>query len=345
MKRNNTKGRASAVSKVVQMPRPKDQPDVVRAVQLDRGIVTATTDIQDQDKALELAKRYATSESELQYGAELAAAEAEETVVVQQYAEIKAELDITNKKLAAEPLEIPASQGNGGAQGPAETEKEVPLRRWQTRDQFSGSLIILAILGLLVASYAGIHATLADAGLPIFEEQWHLPLMLAVLAPAAGIAIKQATGVFNDPASKDRYRQVITAIGILAFFVWVPLFASLFEGLSGVFDPFKETNHFIAWGFNVGHIIAEALISAALFFQLDALMAKYAPSGLVPNEARPPLERHRDELIPKFEALSERLGAARGRVRSLKALYAGADVLVETAVVQRMNRKPDDGLL
>lgn len=345
MKRNTTKRRTSAGGKVVQMPRPDGQQGVNRAVQMDRGIVAAATDIQDPDKTVELGKRYAQSEFDLQYGAELAEAEANEEVIRLQYDDAKATLEDVNKKLAAEPPLVPAPQANGGVHGPAKTQQEVPFRDWYVRDKFSGGLVILAILGLLVASYAGIQATLSDAGLPIFDDQWHLPFMLAVLAPAAGIAIKQAVGVFNDPATKDRYRQIVTAIGILAFFVWVPLFASLFEGLSGVFDPFKQTNHFVAWGFNVGHIIAEALISAALFFQIDALMAKYAPSDLVPNEARPPLERHRDELIPRLEELSARLGAARGRIRSLKALSTEADVLVEAAILQRQNRQSDDGLL
>lgn len=345
MKRNTRKRRSSAGPKVVQMPRPKDQQDVKRAVPLDRAVVTAATDIQDPAKTLELGKRYAGSQFDLEYGAELAEAEAEEAVIRQQYDDIKTALDDVNKTLAAEPVLVPAAQSNGGSNGPAETDKEVPIRDWYLRDKLSGALIVLALAGLLVASYAGVHATLADAGLPIFDEQWHLPFMLAFLAPAAGIVIKGAVGLFNDPANKHLYRQAVTGIGILAFFAWVPMFASLFEGVSGVFDPFKEANHFLAWGFNVGHILAEALISAALFFQLDAVMAKWTPSDFIPSEARPPLEERRDTLIPKLEALSKRLGAARGRIRALKALHAEADVLVEAAILQRQNRQPDDGLL
>ena len=292
-----------------------------------------------------MVSRYTTAQSDLLYGAELSQAEAEEAAVQKQYDVAEAALNETDKKLADEPLEIPATKSNGGNSGPGETEKETPFSEWQTRDQLSGLLTTTAIIGLLGASYAGIQATLADAGLPIFEEQKHLPFMLSMLAPAAGIMIKQAAGVFNDPASKDRYRKAVTGTGIVAFFVWVPLFASLFEGLSGVFDPFKETYHFIAWGFNVGHIVAEALISAALFFQLDALMAKFAPSDMIPNEARRPLERAREKQVETFETLARRLGAIKGRIRTLKAAYAEADVVGDIAILQRMNRKPDDGLL
>lgn len=345
MNNRKTGGQANGVSHVVQAPRSEETPHTHRSVPLDRGIVSAATEIEDQDATRVLVSRYTTAQADLLYGAELSLAEAEEAAVQLQYDVAMSELNETDKKLAAEPLEIPATKSNGGNAGPGETEKETPFAKWQTRDQLSGALAATAIIGLLGASYAGIQATLADAGLPIFEEQKHLPFLLSMLAPAAGIMIKQATGVFNDPASKDRYRKAVTATGIVAFFIWIPAFASLFEGLSGVFDPFKETNHFVAWGFNVAHIVAEALISAALFFQLDALMAKYAPSDQVPNNARPPLVRLRESQVQTFEALALRLGEIKGRIRTLKAAYAEADVVGDIAVQQRMNRKPDDGLL
>ncbi len=327
------------------MPRAKETAPSPPAVLLDRGIIAAATEIGDHDATRNLALRYADAEADLQFGAELSQAEAEETIVQLQHEEAVSRLNETDKRLASEPLQIPATKANGGTNGPGETEKETPFHQWQNRDQLSGTLIGGAILGLFCASYAGIYATLADAGLPIFDSQKHLPFMLAVLAPAAGIAIKQAAGMFNDPANKDLYRKIVTGAGILAFFAWVPMFGSLFEGLNGIFDPFKEVNHWLGWGFNVGHILAEALISAALFFQLDALMAKYAPSDLIDNEARPPLERLRAEQVKTVEALATRLGKVRGRIRSLRALYTEAEVLVEIAVRQRLNRKPDDGLL
>lgn len=345
MSKRRAKGQVVSVPRRMEMPVTKDPTARPEVVDLDRNIVAAAADFADQEAKHKLVFRYADAEADRQYGAALTLAEAEEAAIKMQHEAAVAALQDTDKKLAAEPLQIPTTKANGGNTGPGEVNKETRFRHWQSRDQFAGVLIIFAILALLAASYAGIQATLADAGLPIFEEQKHLPFMLSVLAPAAGIAIKQATGVFNDPASKDLYRKIITAIGILAFFLWVPLFASLFEGLSGVFDPFKETNHFIAWGFNVGHIIAEALISAALFFQLDALMAKYAPSDLIDNEARPPLERFRVKQVEAVETLAIRLGEVQGRIRELRALYEEAHVLVEAAILQRESRQRDDGLL
>ncbi|MEO1687829.1 MAG: hypothetical protein AAFU61_07980, partial [Pseudomonadota bacterium] len=121
--------------------------------------------------------------------------------------------------------------------------------------------------------------------------------------------------------------------------------AALFEGLSGVFDPFAEPNHFLGWAFNVAHIFAETLIAAGLYTHLEAVMMKYAPSEEIDNPARPPLERSKAWQAGPVEQLRLRLGRIEGRLARLYGLRESTRILVETAIRQRMNEKPREGLL
>lgn len=312
---------------------------------IDRGLMNAAADLDDLDHALTIAYGHVDAVFQTKHGDEVAALEEEKGYVTDRLRVESTALDKIDRELAGEPTQIPAPQQNGGSDGPADPNIELPPKYWQLRDQLNACVVIVAILGLTIASYFGIEATFASAQLPIFDDHPYLSFMLAVIVPCAGLAVKMGGNVFSDPATRDRYRQSIVIIGIIAFFLWIPLFGLLFEGLSGVFDPFKEPDHLLGWGFNVTHIIAEALIAAGLYAQLDAIMLKYAPSRKVDNPARRALIGEKRPQLRVVEGLSARLGWIEGRLAQLYGLRGAARVLVEAAIRQRLNQKPRDGLL
>lgn len=312
---------------------------------IDRGLVGAATEIGDQDPALASGEAYIESEFQILYGDQVAELERERGHVQSRVDVEKTALDGLDAQLAGEPPQIHASQKNGGAEGPADPKTEVPPRDWQLLDKLEAGVALVAIILLSIASYFGVHATFTNAQLPIVDDNAHLPFILATLVPVAGLAVKLAGNVFSDPANRDLYRKGVAITGLVAFFFWVPMFAALFEGLSGVFDPFKDPNHFLGWAFNVGHIFAEVLIAAGIWSHLSSVMRKYAPTELVDNPARPPLERAKAAQIEVVEALSARLGGIEGKLSQFYGLRDSARILVDTAIRQKMNQKPHDGLL
>lgn len=312
---------------------------------LNQGLVRASIETGDIDRALQLGFQHVVAVFDKVWGAMVTELTTEATFLRGRIKVSQKAVDKIDEELADEPDQIPAPMENGGVGGPGEPLKEVPPKNWQLRDKLAASLTIIGVVALSVASYFGVQATFADADLPIFENFEYLSYMLAFLVIAAGLATKFLGSVFNDPKLQDRYRQLIGIVGVASFFIWVVLFASLFEGLSGVFDPFAEPKHLLGWGFNLTHIIAEVFIAAGLFGHLDAIMLKYAPSRKIDNSARPPLLRAREEHLPTLIALTARLGKVEGALTRLEGLKQDALVLVETAIRQRINETPRDTLI
>lgn len=312
---------------------------------LDRGVMIGMTETGDVDAAVASGREYVDAVFTTTYGAQVAEFENEAAFLRSRCEVENKALERDDNALASEPAQIPAPMENGGVEGPGDVWAEVPLRDWQLRDQLTAALTVVGVIGLSIASFAGIQATFDDAKLPIFESHSYLSYMLAILAPTAGLAVKFIGNVFTDPANRDRYRKLVSFTGGISFFVWVVMFASLFEGLSGNFDPFAEPKRLLGWSFNLTHIIAEVLIAAGLFAQLEAVMLKYAPSVTIDNPVRPALERARKPHLNTVAALTARLGRIEGELSQLQGLKASTHVLAETAIRQRMTQTPRDTLL
>lgn len=312
---------------------------------LDRQVIMAAANCGDLETALKIGFDHADASFTILHGAVVTALETEAEFVRARARVEDSALSSTDRELAGQPHQIDAPFENGGITGPGQPNMEVPPLRWQLRDKLTGALSVVAITGLAVASYYGIEASFEDAQLPIFEQNPHLPKMLAVMPAAAGYSVKLIGNVFTDPANRELYRKGIAIAGGVAFAAWVPMFAGLFEGLSGVFDPFAEPKHVLGWSFNVGHIIAEVLIAAGLYAHLDAVVQKYAPSGKVDNPVRPALERAQAGQIAEAEGRALRLALIEGRLKQLYAVHAKTRNIVDAAIRERMNQTPPDGLL
>lgn len=312
---------------------------------IDRNIVRAAIDTGETETAIRLALGNVDAEFAIEYGDLVAQLEAEIELIREHLAVERPALGYINRDLAHQPVMIPAPMTNGGAGGPGNPNAEVPPSKWQLRDKIGVAGAALGIVGLSTASYVVFQTTFEASGLPIFDDNPHLPMWLAVIAPTGGYAVKLIANVFTDPANRDRYRKVLAIGGGVALAVYIPLFGALFEGLSGVFDPFAEPNHLLGWAFNVSHVVCEILIAANLWGYAESIARTYSPSEEVENAAIPPRSRVKAERVQVVERLTERLGKATGKLAQLYGIRDSARNLVETAIRQKMAETPRDGLL
>lgn len=311
----------------------------------DRGIIRAATESGDKDKAHHTGERHVAGVFARDYAGELIKLESEASFLQSQLNVEEAEKARLEETFAREPLEIPAPLENGGADGPAKPNQEIPPGKWLLRDKLTAGSALAGVVGMSFASYFGIQATFAAAELDIVNDYPYLLYGLALVGPCGGLAVKLITNLFNEQRHQDRYRFIISILGVFAFLVWIVLFAWLFEGLSGQFDPFAEVNHLVVWGFNLTQILSEVLIAAALFVQVDLVLRKTSPSGNIPNPARPPLVRAKGEQLFVVADLTARQADVEGRLGQLQGIKEEALVAVSAAIDERMNLQPRETML
>ncbi|MEM9098690.1 MAG: hypothetical protein AAGC79_09210 [Pseudomonadota bacterium] len=319
--------------------------DVFAPLAIDTSLIRAACETGDLETAIQLATAHVDAEFAMTYG-DLVTELETEAALAQSFLSFDTEaLAEINSDLARQPPMIPAPMTNGGTRGPGDPNTEVPPKHWQLRDKIGVAGAGLGIAGLSVASYVVFQTTFEASALPIIDDNPHLAGALAVIAPAGGYAVKLIGNVFTDPANRDQYRKGLAIGGGVALVAYIPMFGALFEGLSGVFDAFAEPNHLLGWGFNVSHVVCEILISASLWGYADAVMRKYAPSEEVENPGIAPRARTKDARTADIEISSARHGRASGQLTRLYGIRDSARTLVETAIRQKMNEQPRDGLL
>lgn len=342
-KHRNAKPRGVApppVAKATRAADPAPQP-----LTIDRALVAAATETGDEETALRLAFAHVDARFKAAHG-DVAALMERQLAFRNGRAEVTLKaLDKNDRILAGEPVQIHAVQEHGGVDGPADPYVELPPRKWQLKDQVNAGFAVVMIIGLMIASYLGFYASFMNAELEVFHQHPYVPLALAVLAPAAGYAIKAAGAAFADPLVQDRYRQGVIIAGIAAFFLYVPIFALQFKGLSGAWDPFAEPNALLAWAFNVTHVFAETLIAGGIFAALERTAAGYSRTRKIDNPNRPALSREDERLTALAEIRVAEAGTLEGRLARLYGVRDDALALVETAIRERMNRQPPEGLL
>lgn len=334
------------MSKAKAAPKDRLPPEGMRVRKiLDAGLLTAVSESGDLESALKLGRDYVENVFAACYSEELAKVrmdlQVSEPLLKQAIDRLKAAI----AELNAQPAIIHAAKDNGGAHGPAETGIEVPFSRWTKRDLIGFLLSGASSVAIGVATFMSVEATMQAAELEIFDLAPNLPSALAVMPVALAVLLKQTATLFTSEANRTRYRQIITAVGIAAFAAWVPLFSILYDGVSGVFDPYAEPNHLLGTLFNIVHLVCEPLIGAALFIQADAIMAKYSPSHKVPNPETQPWYAEVTEAADEAAAYGVPVAQAKGRSDTLMGIKGLAHIYVEAAIRQKFNEQPRNTLI
>lgn len=312
---------------------------------IDRALILGATKCGDLDTGLRLAANHVNARFAAAHGDVVKTLERQLAFLNGRAEVAEKALDKNDRNLAGEPVQIHAVQVHGGADGPADPYQEIPPSKWQLKDKANLGLGLFMIVGLMLAAYLGFYASYVNAELDLFHQHPYVPMALAVLAPAAGYAIKAAGSAFTDPLMRERYRQGVIFAGIAAFFIYVPLFGLQFKGLSGAWDPFAEQSATLAWAFNVAHVFAETLIAGGIFSALQATADSYSRANKIDNPNRPALQREDAFLTPLAARRVDAAAEVEGRLVQLYGVRDDALTLVETAIRERMNQEPPEGLL
>lgn len=198
--------------------------------------------------------------------------------------------------------------------------KAVPFGKWQMRHQFNALFCLITVFAVLWTSWFSVQAMLMDAGLPIFIKQPMLAWAMATIAPGASVAIKSMASIFESVRAKKRFRFTIYVLAAASLAGWAMILPSQFEGIGDDFDLDAEPNHLSAWAFTFLQLSTEVLAGAALFLNLEAIAAIYAPDSFVKNPVFTQLVERRDQIASEIEALNKREADLRGRLSELAAL-------------------------
>jgi hypothetical protein len=198
--------------------------------------------------------------------------------------------------------------------------KTVPFGKWQMRHQFNAVFCFVTVLTVLGTSWFSVQAMLMDSGLPIFIEQPMLAWAMATIAPGASVAIKSMASIFESVRAKKRFRFTIYVLAAASLAGWAMILPSQFEGIGGEFDLSAEPNHLTAWAFTFLQLSTEVLAGAALFLNLEAIAAIYAPDAFKTNPVFTQLTQRRDQIASELEALNKRETDLKGRLSELTAL-------------------------
>ena len=180
----------------------------------------------------------------------------------------------TPKRLDAPPSEHSQGLMSGG------------LSRMRVSDAIQlvlyGALTILS----MVVSFENLRANLLGTAMQIFIDDPSKVTWLSLLAPAAGMAIKNLPAMFGRDASRALCKRVIIAITGVSALAWVALFSASFDGLSGHLPDFSD---FSLEGSSKGNwltftqLFTEIMISASLFLRFGDILSIYEPENKIDN--------------------------------------------------------------
>lgn len=321
---------------------PKNSTSVASYV-LDRRAITAASQIENQDDAVERVDTMAINHFVVEFGEEIEALQCEIAWCDAQIEPLQTEYDRVAKACSEAPPMIP-----GAVEHAEDGAKREPVKpaRWTLRDRLNASTALVASAGLLVTSALAVHASLVDTKAPIFIENPTLPVALSLLPVSIGVAAKFVGSLFEtEPASK-RFRSTVASFAVGCGAVWIALFASKYGGgLSGSFDLFAEPNPVFDWAYVMAQLGTEVMAGCWLFTVLDTTAKRYTPNILVPSQARAEHDRHKARLAAELSPLIKRRAAAQGRVNTLKALGALDRDAAYLALSQLRATPKNDGLL
>ncbi|MEM6549832.1 MAG: hypothetical protein AAF713_19090 [Pseudomonadota bacterium] len=100
----------------------------------------------------------------------------------------------------------------------------------------------------------------------------------------------------KQESAKKRVRISVYTLATFSFFAWLEIFAAKIEGVNGTFDPFAKPDPVVAWAFNLLQIATEVLVGAALFLNLEAIAAVYAPDYFTASLKHEQLTKRRAAL-------------------------------------------------
>lgn len=317
---------------------PPPAPEPRAAVIFEPGLIKATATLPDEAEGLRIAREVGEQAFMARYGFEFEPLRTEVEWIEAQKSSLRVMFDVAAAQLADTPPSIPAA--DDGSDNP-KRRKAVPFWKWQFRHQFNSVISLAAVAAVSAASWFSVRAIMLDSGTEIFIKEPMVAGALATVVPVASVAIKSMISIFESTPAKKRFRtatNILTAISTTGLVMLLP---SQFEGIGGGIDFTAEPDHLKTWAYTVLQLSTEVLAGAALFLNLEAIAAIYAPDSFVPNPAFVELDKRCKEIAREIEALNARANDLKGRFIELTAQR---DLQIEAAeLAYRQARGRFDG--
>lgn len=170
-------------------------------------------------------------------------------------------------------------------------------------DQISLLFLFMALPTCLFMGAANVYSNLLASGEAVFLEQPYLAVFISMLVPAGSTSIKFISNFFEYQSSKKRYTLLIYTLTALVLLIWSFLFSMSFTGVASDIDweslgeAQNRTDSFLVWM----QLVAEILVSAALFLAAEDIYLKYSPNITIESLEYINAKKALDTHSPIFE--------------------------------------------
>lgn len=245
-----------------------------------------------------------------------------------------------------------------GADGP-DVRPNAPWNAW---DAGMFAAAAAGIVFLLTFGVMNVSFNLIESGIATFVENPLRAYLWAALLPVGALAVKVGWDFLGEGRRRAAYLWACLAVGVLAVFVWVGAYASVYPSLSKstdemigslrVFDEDGSGDPVMALGGGGAKIldmilvtaqsVAEVCLSAVLGMYMTQLYARHRPVRMAPNPLFGPLNAERARLDEQVGRERRAVAEARGsEVRlenQMTAFVAYARALYQRELALREDR-------
>jgi len=193
---------------------------------------------------------------------------------------------------------------------PINTPYRPSLAGWRTIDKIFVCLLVISIPTMMVISAINLQSLIENSYQPVFINAPWKAWAISLLAPCASICLKMLPKAFVLDQTKLLFKKIIYLITACVIVAWIFLFSMTFDGFStpniedfAKIDVF-ETGIQDTRLYSFIQLMAEILISACLFMELESLFARYQPVKKEPNPQWQTLdEKIRHRKIERMDAV------------------------------------------
>ncbi len=173
-------------------------------------------------------------------------------------------------------------------------------------DLLSIALLFCAIPVTLFMGAANVYSNLMASGEEVFLKQPYLAVFIAMLMPAGSTAIKFISNFFDYQNSKKRYALSIYGLTAMALLTWSVFFSIEYTGVASGIDLNIDEHSTIYGSLLVWiQLLAEMLVSAALFLAAEDIYLKYSPNYYRESLDYINAKKALDDHQPAFEKLRD----------------------------------------
>lgn len=297
-----------------------------------------------------------------QHGADLERLRLERQTAEERLAALEPRLLHTQRNLATQERYVPAIED-----GIPDDQPNAPWNLW---DRTMFAIAAVAVVCLLLFGVLNVSFNLLESGIVTFSQNPVRAYLWAALLPVGALAVKVGWDFLRSRRARAAYLWTSLILGLVAVFVWVVAYASVYPSLSRTTDeqiaalsvfaePTVTDDSF--WGTTAGGVkrldmilvaaqaVAEICLSAALGIYMTQVYLRHRPVRLAANPTFAQLDDDRrlleTEVSRERTALAVALGSQCRLEKQLAVFVAYARSLYQREVTAQRDRSHQKRLL